>query len=228
MSVTGNIARDVMLRKAVEAHAPDLAAIQAALPSNFDTDQAEVDLMLAHIGKPPLPPGAVAQQSSEGDMENGHPAETDAEPSPAMSVEEANADLNDWQHKTQLARNALRDCETAVKTARGKLVEAISFFLTGNKTIGRDELIRQHLASEAAERAARGGGRRGRAPSHGPSVVDIGRAGHGGNVNRRYQPTRRPDMMTGRRTYSLDGAIARSGTGMIDTHGKAPMPTKAE
>jgi hypothetical protein len=214
-----------MLQRAVEKHPTDFAAIVAALPANFDTDHQEVNLMLAHLGKPliELPPGAVIEQSSGDGVKGERPADTLS--SDEMTIQEATAILNDWQHKVQLARDALRDRGIEQKAARGKLVEAITFFLTGNKSIGRDELIRQHLASEAAERAARAanGGRRSRAPSHGPSAYDIGRAGHGGNVNRRYAPTRR-GVLPGQRAYSLEGSIARSGSGIIDTHGRAPLP----
>jgi hypothetical protein len=115
----------------------------------------------------------------------------------------------------------LRDRDIEQRTARGKLVEAINFFLNGNATMTREQLMRDYIASEQQKRI-NGEGRRHRG-GHGPSAVDVGRAGHGGNVNQRYYPIRR-GLRPGERAFSLHEAVARSGSAAIDTHGIAAVP----
>jgi hypothetical protein len=227
-TITGNAARTAMLRKAIEKVGTELAAVQAALPGNFDTDQAELDVMLAAMNgsavedqpvedqtvEDQTPPGAAIEQSSDDDREQMHPA------APSLTLIEAQAALANWQHKAQLARSALRERDLEQRATRAKLVESINFFLRGGP-ISRDDLMREYLASEQRKRI-NGESRRGRV-AHGPSVVDIGRAGQS-SVNRNYAPKRRPDMMTGRRTYSIADSVARSGSGIIDTPGIVAVP----
>ena len=212
MSVTGNPVRDAILRNAIaglDDHS--FAAVQAVLPGDFDLDQQELDEMLATM---------TAGEDAAAPVE-AEPVEFAPEP-PTLSLLEANAALADWQHKMQLARVALRDRDLEQRTARGKLVEAINFFLRGNVTISREQLQREHIASEQMRKAA-GEARHRPLTTHGPSVYDIGRAGHGNSVNRRYSPTRR-GLLPGQRAYSLEGAIARSGSATVDTHGIAAVP----
>ena len=265
-TVTGSADRDMMLRLAIGNNgADDLAAIQAALPEDFNTDAEEVAKMVEAMGLPKiegepappvegepvtvegeptptvdprdpvpgergyeaaseLPPGAVVEQSSGDDGEQQHPADTDL-PSPEMTLSEAQEVLADWQHKMQMARIALHDRTMEQKQTRSKLVESINFFLRGGPQ-SQDDLKREYLASEQQKRI-NGDTRRGRAPSHGPSVVDVGRAGRGGSINRRYGAVRR-GLLPGQRAYSLEGAMARSGSGIVDTGGLAKVPVVAK
>jgi hypothetical protein len=242
-SVTGRFVRDAMLRRGIErVGSSDLAAIQKTLPANFGTDAAEVALMVAHMsvkkveGNPPAPvegePVTVAGDPSapvEGEPvtidprdpvpgEGGYGADA-ADESPVMTVDEAYQVLSDWQAKMHAARTTLHSCTMEQKAARANLVEKINYFLNGNPQT-REALIREHIASENARRA---GVKAHRAATHGPSVVDIGRSGRGGSVNQRYGAVRR-GLVPGQRAYSLHDSIARSGSGVVDTHGTAAVP----
>jgi len=217
-TVTGRFARDILLRQAIIASGNDLEKIKAALPPDFGTDADEVAAMLATIEHPP---GAVVEQSSGDDTRVEHPADAEPLPSPDMSLDEARAVLNDWQVKLHAAKQDADTKRREQQMARQKLVESVNFFL-GNPTLTRDQLVREHLASEATRKAS-GAARHRPLTTHGPSAVDIGRAGHGGNVNRRYYPTRR-GLVPGQKAYSLADSVARSGSGIIDTHGTAQVP----
>jgi hypothetical protein len=241
MSVTGNPARDLMLRQAIEAYGTDLDALKAALPGDFGTDQDEVDAMVAAIsvveGQHVETVETVEMLTPSKSLENiepphangaarpHHEARPDApqpETEPSLTLVEAQAALAVWQTKAQAARIELRNRDMAQRTARGKLADAINYFLRGNVTMTREQLQREHIASEQ-QRKAEGGGRRRHAPSHGPSAYDIGRAGHGNSVNQRYGAVRRA-LLPGQRAYSLEGAMARSGSAKVDTHGTAAIP----
>jgi hypothetical protein len=212
MSVTGNPMRDAILRNALTSlDDHSLATVQAVLPGDFDLDQGELDAMLATM-----------TASKDAAAEPVEAESVEAPEPPTLSLSEANAALADWQHKTQLARMALSERDREQRAARAKLVEAINFFLRGNVTMTREQLQREHIASEQARKAA-GAERHRPLTTHGPSVFDIGRAGHGHSVNRRYSPTRR-GLVPGQRAYSIEDSIRRSGSATVDLRGTAPVP----
>lgn len=207
-AVTGNLVRDAMLRSAIQAYGTDLDALAAALPDDFKTDAKEVAAMAVAMGIEPVQ----VESKPEPDAPEGEPQ---------LSITEAKQALAEWQHKTQLARTALRDADIACRQSRSELVSALNFFLIGGPQTP-EQMKREYIASEQA-RKAQGAERHRPLTTHGPSVVDIGRAGQS-SVNRNYAPKRRPDMMSGRRTYGIADSTARSGSGIIDTPGIVAVP----
>jgi hypothetical protein len=226
---TGNLARDgaitAVLRELMEQGEPTYQAAATLCNrygASFDgLGLDEYNEALAIMNHPLPVPGNEAEQAepvAEPEPRKGvKAAEVESRP---LSLVEAQAALNDWQVKTQLARTALRDADMAQRTARSKLVESLNFFLRGGP-LTPEQMKREYLASEQQKRI--NGERRGGRTGHGPSVFDHSRA-HQSSVNRNYAPKRRPDMMTGRRTYSIADSVARSGSGIIDTPGIVAVP----
>jgi len=245
MSITGNPERDALLKDAIlklrteKGFEPSLRMVQSALPPDFDLDGKELGDMraamkrgatgaMAAVEAPDtmseqIEPAPVATAPVEpialGADHDPHPVATDQDAD--LTHAEAAAALRDWERRLHAARQSIGELTHARSIARAELVKATHFFLTGNTAYSREQLQRDHIASEQArknELAAQ----RGQVPPGMPSAYDLGRAGHGSNANRRYYPVRRG--LDGQRAYSLRDAQRLSGSAKIATDGRALTP----
>jgi hypothetical protein len=144
---------------------------------------------------------------------------------PTMTRAEAEQMVKDAQRNLFDVRRELADKVTAQKAARGALAAAVmSWQRGGAPQQTREEMQREHIATEQARKLA-GLSINGRASGPGgPSAYDMSRAGaNGRSVNRRYSPTRR-GLLPGQRAFSLTDSIARSGSGRVDMKGNAAVP----
>jgi len=237
MSITGNPERDTLLLDAIrklraeKGFEPSLRMVQSALPPDFDLDGKELGDMRAAMKRGAT--GAMAAVEAPDTMNEqvepvGDPATApvdpiapgaDHDPHPVadLSHAEAAAALRDWERRLHAARQAINGLTHARQIARAELVKATHFFLTGNKTYSREQLQRDHIASEQARKMA-AAEQRGQIPPGMPSAYDLGRQGHGSNANRRYYPVRRG--LDGQRAFSLRDAQRLSGSAKVATDGR--------
>lgn len=183
--------RNEMLIAAVNAvrsenSALDVATVAAKLPPDFDVrDDEEFAAALAATNPAskafdaqeapqPLPPADAAPLPVAVEPQRAEPLPT---------LQEAD------QHAIDL-RIGLRRLGDELRIKRGKLAEAITRWQTGGKPLTHEELAREHIASEQAERARRareGYGSDASAPTPGRSHLDrVASAARGGSTDRGY------------------------------------------
>jgi len=207
------IIRMVIGQKSEQGEPLTPANVNLALQAFNDFGEIGDDELAAAIAELPQPEAATSNPKPE------------VESAPAMSVDEWVVATKQVETDLVVARRIVLDAQQEQRQARLAFTNATTAFEKG-KPITREQLQLDHIA---ANQAYKQGIKDGtiqppqRGASSGPSAYDLGRTGHGGNVNRRYQPTRR-GLVPGQRAYSLNESMARSGSARVDVKGAAAVP----
>jgi len=217
---TGNDLRDAMIRNAIQKVTErgdplNLPIVQMELPDDFDLSQAELN-DFAPKPKSGVPNGTPDGSTASNEAVDGstvsHDTVDEADDLPPMTQAEAREMLVRLNDELSQERGNVITLTTRVRQARERVAKAIAAFQAGFVPVTREQLQREHIASEQARKAAGHPSMRGQSMP-GPSVVDQAAFRGSRSVNRSYSPKyRRPGLWingTFHRTYGSEVKGAR-------------------